>query len=102
MKFSKKFLEDLHKIGEWSFVEKNMWIGKLVPEIIVDNLQKRGINQEDVEGCVVLTLNQAKELALKLKNNAEFFFLQTGEFDYDTDELWQCLTEKIEQAEKRE
>lgn len=48
---------------------------------------------------VELTVNQAKELATKLKNNAEFFFLQTGEFDYDTDELWQCLTEKIEQAE---
>lgn len=49
---------------------------------------------------VVLTIGQAKELALKLKNNADFFFLQTGEFDYDTDELWQCLTDKIEQAEK--
>ena len=54
---------------------------------------------DDFEGAVVLTIPQAKELALKLKNNADFFFLQTGEFDYDTDELWQCLTDKIEQAE---
>ena len=48
---------------------------------------------------VTLTLDEVKELANKLKHNAEFFFLQTGEFDYDTDELWQCLTDKIEQAE---
>lgn len=57
-------------------------------------------NFQNGKDHVVLTIDQAKELALKLKNNAEFFFLQTGEFDYDTDELWQCLTEKIEQAEK--
>ena len=50
---------------------------------------------------ITLTLEEAKELALKLKDNAEFFFLHTGEFDYDTDELWQCLTDKIEQAENK-
>lgn len=60
MKLSKKFFEDLHKIGEWAFVEKNMWVGKLVPEIIVDNLQKRGINQGDLEGVVCLTIEEAK------------------------------------------
>ena len=62
MKYSKKFIEDLHKIGEWAFVEKNMWVGKLVPEIICDNLQKRGISQEDIEGCVILSVDDAKVL----------------------------------------
>lgn len=67
MKLSKKFLEDLHKIGEDAFVEKNWWIGKLVPEIICDNLQKRGINQEDFEDCVILTVEEAKAIAFDLK-----------------------------------
>lgn len=51
------------------------------------------------EPKVILTINQAKEIALKLMSNDEFFFRQTGEFDYDTEALWQCLTDKIEQAE---
>lgn len=63
MKLSEKFFEDLHKIGEWAFIEKNMWVGKLVPEIIADNLQKRGISQEDIEDCVILTVEEAKILA---------------------------------------
>ena len=64
--------------------------------------ENQGIESEKEKTShhVVLTIDQAKELALKLKNNADFFFLQTGEFDYDTDELWQCLTDKIEQATK--
>ena len=57
------------------------------------------LDPDDFQGAVVLTIPQAKELALKLKNNAEFFFLQTGEFDYDTNDLWECLIEKIEQVE---
>ena len=54
---------------------------------------------DDFESCVVLTVMEAKELANKLQQNANFFFLQTDEFDYDTDDLRQCLTDKIEQAE---
>ena len=57
-------------------------------------------DQDDFEGTICLTVDEAKELANKLKHNAEFFFLQTGEFDYDTDELWQCLTDKIELSEE--
>ena len=60
---------------------------------------ENGCCQNGKDHLVCLTIEEAKELATKLKNNADFFFLQTGEFDYDTDELWQCLTDKIEQAE---
>lgn len=56
-------------------------------------------DQEDFTGVVILTLDEAKELALKLMSNDEFFFRQTGEFDYYTEALWNCLTDKIEQAE---
>ena len=65
-------------------------------------VQGTSFKSNDFEDCVMLTIAQSKELAMKLKHNAEFFFLQTGEFDYDTDELWQCLTEKIEKAEKKD
>ncbi len=62
MKLSEKFLDDLHKIGQYAFVEKNRWVGKLVPEIICDTVQERGINQEDIEGCVCLTVEEATSL----------------------------------------
>lgn len=102
MKLSKKFIEDLHKIGEDAFIEKNQWIGKLVPDIIIDNLKKRGINQEDIEGCVVLTVEEAKELEAMT-----YDFLETFESQFkDVDEwnryvkLHQLLKERIEQTEK--
>lgn len=60
MKLSEKFFDDLDKIGQDAFIEKNMWIGKLVPEIIVDNLKKRGITPDDLEGVVCLTVEEAK------------------------------------------
>lgn len=62
MKLSGKFLDDLQKIGHQSFIEKNRWIGKLVPEIICDAVEERGINQEDIEGCVCLTIEEATTL----------------------------------------
>ena len=57
------------------------------------------LEPDDFEGAVVLTIEEAKELALKLMSNDEFFFRQTGEFDYYTDAWYQYLTDKIEQAE---
>lgn len=51
---------------------------------------------------VVLTVDEAKEIAAQLKRNAELFFIQTDEFDYDTEDLHRCLLEKIEQAEGKE
>lgn len=62
MKLSEKFFEDLHEIGQDAFIEKNMWVGKLVPEIIVDNLKKRGITPDDLEGVVCLSIEEADEL----------------------------------------
>lgn len=59
------------------------------------------LQPDDFQDAVILTVEEAKELALKLISNDEFFFRQTGEFDYDTEALWQFLTDKIEQAEKQ-
>ena len=93
MKFSKKFIEDLHKIGEWAFIEKNMWVGKLVPEIIVDNLKKRGITPDDLEGVVCLTVEEAKILETFCWGCASL--LSTEE-----DAVHDKLVKRIEQAEK--
>ena len=98
MKLSKKFLEDLHKIGQDAFIEKNMWIGKLVPEIIIDNLQKRGINQGDLEGVVLLTVEEAEKL-MKLLDLCEYW-LSNNQVSYDCDAWASLLEERIEKAEK--
>ena len=99
MKLSKKFIEDLHKIGEDAFIEKNQWIGKLVPEIIIDNLQKRGISQEDIEGCVVLTVEEAT-LAMECAQLAYMFASSYRRPEAEADkELANKLAERIEKAE---
>lgn len=90
MKLSKKFIEDLHKIGEDAFIEKNQWIGKLVPDIIIDNLQKRGISQEDIEGTVCLTIDQAKALLRRVP-----MFQMSADWMHPIE----VLKAKIEQAE---
>ena len=99
MKLSKEFIAMFREEARRARWEINSWNGKSVDDLVVDYLERKELKPEDFTGAVVLTIPQAKELAMKLKNNGEFFFFQTGEFDYDTDELWQCLTEKIEQAE---
>lgn len=98
MKLSKKFIEDLHKIGQDAFIEKNQWIGKLVPDIIIDNLKKRGISQEDIEGCVVLTVEEAEKL-MKLLDLCEYW-LTNNNVSYDCDAWASLLEERIEKAEK--
>ena len=102
MKFSKKFIEDLHKIGEWAFIEKNQWIGKLVPDIIVDNLQKRGISQEDIEGAVVLTVEEAKQLQEDFLDIVCEIVRLVGRYGvkYEKPDSLIILEGRIEQAEK--
>lgn len=49
---------------------------------------------------VWLTLEEAKEIAVQLKRNADLFFIQNDDFDFDTEALHWRLFEKIEQTEK--
>lgn len=104
MKFSKKFIEDLHKIGEWAFIEKNQWIGKLVPDIIVDNLQKRGITPDDLEGVVCLSVEEAKEFKSYFDfvcNGMSISDSMWGEVHYLRNKIWGALN-RSEQAESKE
>ena len=104
MKLSNKFLEDLHKIGEDAFIEKNQWIGKLVPDIIIDNLQKRGISQEDIEGVVCLSVEEAEILTRCAANEFCRLILEHApvELARQVEVLMYDLVKRIEQAEKRE
>ena len=101
MKFSKKFIEDLNKIGEWSFIEKNMWVGKLVPEIICDNLKKRGVTPEDFTDCVVLTVEEAKGL-LEIARDYRMYLFERCRIplSLSSNEAFSALRERIEQSEK--
>lgn len=98
MKLTKKFFEDLHKIGQDAFIEKNQWIGKLVPDIIIDNLKKRGISQGDLEDVVCLSVEEAKKISMF------FDSVDCCSSDIKLTEseksLWQILNGRIEQAEK--
>lgn len=52
------------------------------------------------EGKIItLTVEETERIADKLKDNGEFYFLQTGNIDQDTVSLFLDLMEKIEQAE---
>lgn len=93
MKLSEKFIEDLHKIGEDAFIEKNQWIGKLVPDIIVDNLKKRGITPDDLEGVVCLSVDEAKILE-------SFCWGCASLLSTEEDAVYEKLVKRIEQAEK--
>ena len=99
MKLSKKFLEDLDKIGQDAFVEKNMWIGKLVPDIIVDNLKKRGITPDDFDGMVCLTVEEAEAL-MTFFDTMKPQMPNGGCMEYC--DLWgNTIKKRIEQAEGR-
>ncbi len=99
MKLSKKFFEDLTAIGNHAFIEKNMWVGKCVPEIIADNLRKRGISQEDIEDCVVLSTKEAKAI---LQTSYEVLYYSDCELTLTNKALYvqRLLKERIEEVEK--
>lgn len=56
----------------------------------------------DFKGMVCLPIDEAKTIANKLNDNSEFYFLQTGNFDFYTIELMDYLDDLIEQAEKKD
>ena len=98
MRLTKKFFEDLNKIGQDAFIEKNQWIGKLVPDIIIDNLKKRGITPDDLEGVVCLSVEEAEKL-MKLLDLCEFWLMKNS-VSYDCNAWASLLEERIGQAEK--
>ena len=100
MKSNKKFPPELRAIIDQGLKDKSAWIGKTVQELTCEAIKKRGINQEDVEGCVVLTVKEAKEFEAMI-----YDFLETFESQFDIPEwnhyvnLHQLLEKRIKQTE---
>lgn len=90
----------LSKKGQIKIGESLCIFGRSLAGSRATALAQLAFEPDDFEDCVVLTTKEAEELAAKLKANSEFFFLQTGNFDHDTDDLYWCLLEKIEQVEE--
>lgn len=104
MKFAKKFLNDLKEIGRLSFFEKNLWVGKSVPEIICDNLEKRGITHEDFTGAVVLTVEEASNIWEHLINYESSIEENEGSMSFKHLEVRDSVTlmrKRIKQAESQ-
>ena len=76
------------------------WLENGVAKVTFDP-DKIEFDQDDFEGTVCLTVEEAKEIAEKLKDLSEGFFLQTGNIDSRAIEWEICLIEKIEQAEEK-
>ena len=93
MKSNKKnFPPALGAIVEQALKENTAWIGKTVLELTCEAIRKRDLSQEDTEGCVCLTLDEAKALLRRIP-----------EFKENSD--WQLpietLKQRIKQAENK-
>ena len=62
MKSNKKFPPALGAIVDQALKDKSAWIGKTVQDLTCEAIRKQGLSQEDTEGCVCLTLNEAKRV----------------------------------------
>ena len=100
MKLSKEFIAMFREEAKKAQWEINRWNGKSIDDLVVDYLERKELKPEDFRDVVVLTVKEAKEIAEKLKDLSEGFFLQTGNIDSRAIEWEICLIGKIEQAEK--
>ena len=89
---NKNFPPALGAIVEQALKENTAWIGKTVLELTCEAIRKRDLSQEDTEGCVCLTLDEAKALLRRIP-----------EFKENSD--WQLpietLKQRIKQAENK-
>ena len=99
MKLSKEFITMFREEAKKARWEINRWNGKSIDDLVIDYLERKEFKPEDIQGCVVLTVEEAKEIAFKLKELSEGYFLSTGNIDSRSVEWSIVLNERIEQAE---
>lgn len=97
MKLSEKFLSNLKAIIDLAFKEKNFWVGKTVQEITIDTLKERGIEPDDFQGAVILTVEEAKVIASFFGAVDACCDLRMSKTEQKT---WCKLNKRIKQAEK--
>ena len=96
MKSNKKFPPALGAVVGQALKDYSAWMKETVQGIPCEAIEKSGLSQEDVEGCVCLTVEEAKalnNLILKLFYNEE-----NRMSVFDATEL---LTKRIGQAENK-
>ena len=59
---NKIFPPALGAIVEQALKDNTAWIGKTVLELTCEAIKKHGLSQEDVENCVVLSIEEAKDV----------------------------------------
>lgn len=91
MKSNKKFPPALGAVVGQALKDYSAWMKETVQGIPCEAIEKSGLFQEDIEGCVCLTLDEAKALLRRIP-----------EFKENSD--WQLpietLKQRIKQAEK--
>jgi len=90
MKSNKKFPPALGAIVDQALKDKSAWIGKTVQELTCEAIRKRGLSQEDTEGCICLTLDEAKALLRRIPE-----FKENGDWQLPIERL----KERIAKAE---
>jgi hypothetical protein len=96
MKSNKKFPPALGAIVDQALKDKSAWIGKTVQELTCEAIRKRGLSQEDTEGCICLTLDEAKRVQSAL------YELLHNSNDKNSREwlTYWMINGRVEQAEK--
>ena len=98
MKLSEKFWKDLRVSMDYAFKRKNLCIGVTVQDITIDEMKGRGILEGDIEGAVVLTVEEAKRILGRVDWCQ---LISWGGLAHADRELGNLLRKRIEQAEGR-
>ena len=102
MKSNKKFPPALGAIVDQALKDKTAWIGKTVQEHTCEAIRKRGLSQENTEGYVCLTLDEAKNIVETLDLLCEFVNINTdfvSDLFLDGCSTMKILDARIKQAE---
>ena len=99
MKSNKKFPPALGAIVDQALKDNTAWIGKTVLELTCEAIKKHGLSQEDTEGCVCLTVDEAKAVLECVE--ACTFDSEFEGFVSNNKLLRDKLTKQIEQAENK-
>lgn len=96
MKFTKEFIEAFRQEAQKARWEINAWNGKSIDDLVVDYLERKELKSDDFEGCVVLSVEEAKEILWDLR----VLYKQTYGCEWVKNEPWlDEFKKRIEKAE---
>lgn len=104
MKLSKEFIAMFREEAKKAQWEINRWNGKSIDDLVVDYLERKELKPEDFTGAVILTVEEAKEIAVTMFVYHELcqkFLIGDDNFVIKASKVSHNLDKKIEQAEKQ-